>query len=490
MKNIVYVLILVVINFNCKEAKKEEAIDAPFRIELDESVEALSDSIQIKNIQVGSDTSNDKNKLHISYPSTVYNFINNDQEAFAQSYLKEFEAAAKGKNEEAIAGLDFGQHFELVASSPTVLTFLIERYTSYGNNYDTQFLTYVYDVKDQKRLPFSRLFSPKENFEKLATIVQSETKAILKEKIAAMEGVSASDKEALWNNAEEMLIEGTMPSDENYDGFSWDASGKLTIYFDKYQVASGNFGAIEVKLSPDSYRHLVAEKYLEVFLIPAEKGEEILPTEKEPKTAETSFEVDCSKEPCVAITFDDGPAKYTTQLLDILKKHEVKATFFVLGKSAKVQKNTLLRAYKEGHQIGNHSWDHKDLKRLSEEAVIQQINETNEVISNIIGEDVQVLRPPYGSLNDMVKAHANMPIILWNLDPLDWKDRKTDIVAERISEASINGIVLAHDIHPSTVAAMPQVISNLKAKGYHLVTIENLFAGKELEEGKVYSRRR
>lgn len=191
----------------------------------------------------------------------------------------------------------------------------------------------------------------------------------------------------------------------------------------------------------------------------------------------------------MAITFDDGPATHTTQLLDILKKHDVKATFFVLGKSAKVQKNTLLRAYKKGHQIGNHSWDHKDLKKLSDEEIVNQIIKTNDVILNITGEEVNVMRPPYGSFNDIVKTKANMPIILWNLDPLDWKDRNAETVAQRISEADINGIVLAHDIHKTTVEAMPDVISNLKSKGYHLVTIDNLFAGKELVNGKTYSRR-
>lgn len=194
--------------------------------------------------------------------------------------------------------------------------------------------------------------------------------------------------------------------------------------------------------------------------------------------------------PCVAITFDDGPAKYTSQLLDILSEHDVKATFFVLGKSAKIQKNTLLRAFKEGHQIGNHSWDHKDLKKLSETEIRSQIQKTNTVISQITGEAPLVMRPPYGSFNELVKTQADMPIILWNLDPLDWKDRNAETVAQRISEAKTNGIVLAHDIHLSTVEAIPEIISNLKAKGYHLVTIDNLLSDQPLTNGEVYNRRR
>jgi len=337
-------------------------------------------------------------------------------------------------------------------------------------------------------LHFSTLFSPQENFDELAAIVKKKTADILKEKTNSIEGATESDKAAMWKNMQDLIDEGTQATDENYHAFSWDETGSLTIYFNKYQVASGNYGNIEINLSPEEYKHLVAKKYQYIFHLQQEKEDSVSTSKVDPSTEKT-FEIDCSKVPCIAITFDDGPSTHTTKLLDILKEHKVKATFFVLGKSAQVQKNTLLRAYKEGHQIGNHSWDHKDLKKLSEEEIISQINKTNEVISNITGEEVRVMRPPYGSFNDIVKSKVNMPIILWNLDPLDWKDRDASIVAKRMSEGDRNGIVLAHDIHKSTVEAMPEVISNLKAKGYHLVTIDNLFSGKELVDGKIYNRR-
>ena len=82
-----------------------------------------------------------------------------------------------------------------------------------------------------------------------------------------------------------------------------------------------------------------------------------------------------------------------------------------------------------------------------------------------------------------------MPIILWSVDPLDWKDRNADIVAERMSKAQANGIILAHDIHKTTVDATPQVIKALKQKGYHFVTVDELFGGKTLDNGKAYNKR-
>lgn len=490
MRCIFTLFLFASILFGCQDKDQQEESTTPSSIDMDRSVEDLTDRIQIKTIQIGSETTTDKNKFHTSYPYTEYDFINTHQEEFAQAYLAEFQKEVDNLTAEAVAGRNFGQHFELIESTPEVIGFLIERYTSYGNNYDVQYFTHLYDLKAEKRLSFSTLFSPRENFDQLAAIARSKTKDVLQENVNAMEGLSSSDKNKLWENMQDMIEEGTEPTDKNYHAFSWDESGNLTIYFDKYQVASGNHGNIEITLSPETYQELVAQKYQYIFHIPSEQSEPVTPPLGDNVPAQKKSKIDCSREPCVAITFDDGPSTHTSKLLDILKAHDVKATFFVLGKSARVQKNTLLRTYREGHQIGNHSWDHKDLQKLSDVQIDEQIGRTNEVIAEITGEGVRVLRPPYGSFNEIVKSKANMPIILWNLDPMDWKDRHAETVAERMSEAQVNGIVLAHDIHKSTVEAIPAVITNLKAKGYHLVTIDNLFSDQELNNGKVYNRRR
>ncbi|GGW60682.1 peptidoglycan/xylan/chitin deacetylase (PgdA/CDA1 family) [Winogradskyella epiphytica] len=491
MRNSIYLLLVFVFIYSCNETKKQENQQQSSTIEIEKSTEELTDDIQVKNIQIGSESSAAQDRFHTSYPKTTYDFINGHQEKFAQAYLDEFQNAIdKNSDQKRVAGLDFGQHFEIIESTTSIIGFLIERYTSYGNNYDTQYFTHIYDLEVQKRLEFSDLFSPQENFNQLAELVKAKTEDVMKAKINAMEGLTSRDRSALWKSSKEMIEAGTKPSDKNYHAFIWDDTGNLTIYFDKYQVASGNYGNIEVRLSPADYKHLVSKKYEHMLHLQSAIEDKIVSETPTSESTSKTFDIDCSQVPCVAITFDDGPATHTTLLLDILKEHDVKATFFVLGKSAKVQNNTLLRAFKEGHQIGNHSWDHKDLKKLSEDEIINQINKTNEVISTTIGEDIHVMRPPYGSFNDVVKNNVDMPIILWNLDPMDWKDRNASIVAERISAADKNGIILAHDIHKTTVEAMPEVISNLKDKGYHLVTVENLFAGKELSNGAVYNRRK
>jgi len=197
MKKIVYVFMLSAIIYSCKDNSKKDEIQDPSTVTLEESVENVTDSIQVKNIQIGSDTSNDKNKFHLSYPSTVYDFINKNEEEFAQSYLTEFNDAAKDVNEKTIAGLDFGQHFEIIESTPSIIAFLIERYTSYGNNYNSQYFTHIYDIKEKKKLEFSTIFSPQDNFDKLAEVVKSKTSEILREKIRSIQELTDDDKKVL-----------------------------------------------------------------------------------------------------------------------------------------------------------------------------------------------------------------------------------------------------------------------------------------------------
>ncbi|MDG4944943.1 polysaccharide deacetylase family protein [Weeksellaceae bacterium KMM 9713] len=489
MKKTLITLLLIGSVIGCKNANNQQGTENSVEeTSVIQSSENITDSIQVKTIQVGSEGEEIKNRFHGSYPNTVYDFINKEEEKFIQTYYDEFKEVSKNHGEDAVSRVSFGQHFEVVEQSNRFLGFLIERYTSYGNNYDVQYFTHIYDLESKQLIKFSDLFSSENEFKNVVKLIRNKTEVVLKDQLKTMDLIE-DDRKAMWSNMQEQIEEGTAADEKNYHAFSWDDSGNLTIYFDKYQVASGNFGNIEVTLTPEEYKNFVLNKYQELFHI---KIEEAVTSEEDDLTQTTPIEseVDCGEVPCVALTFDDGPSVYTNQLLDILKENDAKATFFVLGKSAKVQKNTLLRTFQEGHQIGNHSWEHKDLKKLSKADIETQINETNQTIKSITGKAPNVLRPPYGSFNNLVKEVANMPIILWNLDPLDWKDRDATLVAQRMSEAQPNGIVLAHDIHKSTVEAMPKVISALKKKGYHLVTIDELFAGKSLNSGQTYNKRK
>lgn len=195
--------------------------------------------------------------------------------------------------------------------------------------------------------------------------------------------------------------------------------------------------------------------------------------------AYTSVHVDG---PYVALALDDGPsATLTPKLLDLLKAKGVKVTFFVIGENAAAHPEILARAMAEGHEIGNHTWDHPQLTKLSDVRVQEEVNKTSDAIFQATGKKPVLLRPPYGAINarvsHLIVDQDGMKIVLWSVDPMDWKRPGSAVVAQRlIAGAKPGAIMLAHDIHPGTIEAMPEVIDTLLAKGYHFVTVSELLA--------------
>ncbi len=184
----------------------------------------------------------------------------------------------------------------------------------------------------------------------------------------------------------------------------------------------------------------------------------------------------------IAMTFDDGPSpKLTPMLLDMLKQRGIHATFFVVGQNAAEFPDILKRAVAEGHEIGNHSWSHPQLTHLSPGGVDSQIQKTNDAIRAAIGHDPVLMRPPYGATTAALNRHYaqtyGMKVILWSVDPLDWKYRNSARVEREIlGQVGPGGIVLSHDIHATTVAAMPETLDALIAKGYKFATVSELIA--------------
>ena len=199
--------------------------------------------------------------------------------------------------------------------------------------------------------------------------------------------------------------------------------------------------------------------------------------EPEPKTTVSSVHVDG---PYIALTFDDGPnQKLTPRLLDLLAEHHIHVTFFVVGENAAEYPEILQRAVREGHEIGNHTWSHPNLAKMSDENVRSQIKRTEEAITNAIGSRPTLFRPAYGSVTAHQKRFIHdelgYEIILWEVDPLDWKNPGPNVVTSRIlKETRPGSIVLAHDIHAQTIQAMPATLTELEAKGFKFVTVSQL----------------
>ena len=178
----------------------------------------------------------------------------------------------------------------------------------------------------------------------------------------------------------------------------------------------------------------------------------------------------------IAITFDDGPeGNYTNQLLDGLKERGVKATFFVLGKSIVGNEDLILRMYEEGHLIGNHTYNHVELDKETDENGVKEIERSNEIIKQITGYEPEFIRPPFGAWRKEQMNQADMFPVMWTIDPLDWKYQNTEYVVNHILNNVKDGdIILLHDIFETSVEAALIVIDRLQEQGYEFVTVDEL----------------
>lgn len=198
--------------------------------------------------------------------------------------------------------------------------------------------------------------------------------------------------------------------------------------------------------------------------------------------------IDKSKK-MIALTFDDGPNYNTSKVIDVLNKYDIKATFFVLGSRAINNKDILKKMADSGMEIGNHTYNHLLLTKYDENKIRSEIEDTSEVIYSATKKRTKLLRPSYGSVNNKIKKVANMPIIIWDIDTLDWKYHNSKRITSRVVNKVRDGdIILMHDIYSASLNALSNIIPILQDNGYEFVTIDELFyyKGISLENGKVY----
>lgn len=178
----------------------------------------------------------------------------------------------------------------------------------------------------------------------------------------------------------------------------------------------------------------------------------------------------------IALTFDDGPHPYYTDLLlDGLAERGVKATFFLLGENIEGREDVIRRMSEEGHLIGNHTFYHVDINSLSMEEACAEIRDTSEAIRAITGQQVEYVRPPYGNWNKELECQVMMIPVFWTLDTLDWKVKNTDrIVREVLEDVEENDVILMHDSYRTTVEAALRIVDELQKKGYEFVTADEL----------------
>lgn len=192
----------------------------------------------------------------------------------------------------------------------------------------------------------------------------------------------------------------------------------------------------------------------------------------------------------VALTYDDGPSVYTPTILKTLKKNDSVATFFVVGSRVSTYSKTVQKAYDNGCQIGNHTYNHKILTRVGKKEVQKQVSKTNRAVKKVIGINPVVMRPPGGATSSNIKSWVGMPSIIWSIDTLDWKTRDSASTQKAVLNHVKDGdIVLMHDLYKATATASQTIIPELTRRGYQLVTVSELAECRGgMKQNKSYSK--
>ncbi len=258
-------------------------------------------------------------------------------------------------------------------------------------------------------------------------------------------------------------------SDQDLSAWNFDYKDSQIILYPSHAVENLD----EIALPVSSFFEVIQSSYL------LDKDAELYKAYYEKKNRKV-----------VALTFDDGPNPATTnQALDTLSKYGIKATFFVLGKNVSGNEEILKRMKADGHVIGNHSWSHPVLSKLSLDEAKKQVTDTEDALTKVLGSSSKLMRPPYGAITDDIRKSLDLSFIMWDVDSLDWKSKNEAAILTEIQREVKNGsIILMHDIHAETVNALPKVIDYLKGQGYDFVTVPDLLDSRLKPHQLYYDR--
>lgn len=457
-------------------------------------------------------TDNQRYTFHASWPVTENEVINADidqQEAeFLADYRKTvaelttaYDTYQIETGEESFTfHADYNLHFDVAFASDDYVAFVFYKYINTGNTGNEWVFSKIYQRETGENISIERLFSGDDYLKQLSVLSRENLYQRISEEAKTTTFDSSSDQ-ASWNaTLREMVDQGTEPKADNFHSLVITDENILEIYFDKYQVAPGYWGVVKVEIPLQKMANFLAPEVRELFGLSTDNTQSnsnqssettnsktVEESREENKPITNSQAVDCAIEKCIALTFDDGPSVYTENLLTILKQKDAHATFFVLGVNAKIQQQTILDLQNAGMEIGSHTWSHKDLTKLNVDEIEKELADTADLLEKITGKRPAFLRPPYGAANARLKSVLNTPLIMWNIDTEDWKYRDSDYILNHIkTHAKPGAIILMHDIHKTTVEAIPKVVDFLQSEGYQLVTISELFGEGNLVAGKSY----
>ena len=376
---------------------------------------------------------NDKSMVSINYPVTDSNVLNNAISSYVNKIYNEFKAE---ENKYEKPELNISYTYKEVNENVISVSLNTEIYTDKTVN---KIKTFNYDQKNDKFLTMEDI-------------------------VRDLEALDYDIKKALLEKYQEADMD--FLSNVTYDYFTID-NENLTLYFNPVELDTKKNETIYLDIPLNSLR----------LLIDIDKE-----TDDNTYISIKKKNIDYDKK-VVALTFDDGPSKYTEKILDILKKYDACATFFVVGNKVEFYSDQLKRMLKEGSEIGNHSYSHKWLNRLTKEEFQEEINKTQKAIKKETGFTPKLFRPTYGGYSDKLKTYTDLTFVLWTVDSSDWKVKNTEKILNNILPNIQDGsIILMHDNHSYAVKALDDVIKKLKEEGYQFVTVSELLEIKNLRE--------
>ena len=257
-------------------------------------------------------------------------------------------------------------------------------------------------------------------------------------------------------------------SNVSYDYFTIDDEN-LTLYFNPAEIKSKHNELIYLDIPLDSLKLLID-------IDKTEDNDIYLSIKKRNVSLDDKV---------VALTFDDGPSKYTNKILDVLKKYDACGTFFLIGNKVDFYGDVLKRMLLEGSEIGNHSYDHKLLTRLSKADFQKEISKTQDAIKKVTGFTPTLFRPTYGGYTNILKSYTDLKFVLWDVDSRDWQVKTKDkIIKNILPNVKSGSIILMHDSHEYSLNALEDVLKSLKNQGYKFVTVSELLELKKLRESE------
>jgi len=416
----------------------------------------------LKDIKIVTYTNTDDAYITIHYPRTKNEQINKNIKDFIVSELENFKnnlLSAQTKDELNIS-------FEVFRFNDSIVSFKFNTYTLYQGKSDgtTQCNTMTYNLATANQYMLKDLLNNENSMQVLSQKVYAES--------LRTDTYNDSIKAAFLND-------GLHTKGKTFENFVLDKD-KLILLLDSYKTDTGSIKTNSIEIDLENLRDILNVEFIqqqnEAVAEASQSGEE---NQESPANAIYETRPDdamLANMKLVALTFDDGPSTFTPHLLEILKREEVKASFFILGSRAEYYPEILQQIAANGHQISSHTYNHKQLTNLSEEEMHHEIYDTLDLIETITGTRPTSMRPPYGSMNDTVRNDSQTSLVLWSVDSLDWHSKNADAIYNLVMEQTGDGdIVLLHDIYESTIQATEKIIVDLKEEGYIFVTVDELY---------------